>query len=34
VHLAEPGTEVTIDLRGRERKAHIVPKPFYKRGEA
>ena len=32
--LAEPGTEVTIDLRGRERKARIVPKPFYKRGEA
>ena len=32
--LAEPGTVVTIDLRGRERKARIVPKPFYKRGEA
>jgi len=32
--LAEPGSEVTIDLRGRERKARIVPKPFYKRGEA
>ena len=32
--LAEPGTEVTIDLRGRERRARIVPKPFYKRGEA
>ena len=32
--LAEPGTEVTLDLRGRERKARIVPKPFYKRGEA
>jgi len=32
--LAELGSEVTIDLRGRERKARIVPKPFYKQGEA
>jgi aminomethyltransferase len=34
VAFAEPGTEVTVDLRGRERKARIVPKPFYKRKEA
>jgi len=26
--LAEPGTEITIDLRGRPRRAHIVRKPF------
>jgi aminomethyltransferase len=32
--LAEPGTEITIDLRGRPRRAHIVRKPFYKREEA
>jgi aminomethyltransferase len=31
--LAEPGTEITIDLRGRPRWAHIVRKPFYKREE-
>ena len=31
--LAEPGTEITIDLRGRPRRAHIVRKPFYKREE-
>jgi aminomethyltransferase len=30
---AEPDTEITIDLRGRERRAHIVRKPFYKREE-
>jgi aminomethyltransferase len=30
---AEPGTEITVDLRGRPRRAHIVPKPFYKREE-
>jgi aminomethyltransferase len=30
---AEPGTEITIDLRGRPRRARIVKKPFYKRGE-
>jgi len=28
---AEPGTEITIDLRGRPRGARIVRKPFYKR---
>jgi len=31
--LAEPGTEITIDLRGRPRRARIVKKPFYKREE-
>ena len=31
--LAEPGIEITIDLRGRPRRAHIVRKPFYKREE-
>jgi aminomethyltransferase len=30
---AEPGTELTIDLRGRRRGARIVRKPFYQRGE-
>jgi aminomethyltransferase len=30
---AEPGTEITIDLRGRPRRARIVKKPFYKREE-
>jgi aminomethyltransferase len=28
---SEPGTEVTVDLRGRPRKGHIVKKPIYKR---
>lgn len=32
--LAEPGTEITIDLRGRPRRARIVKKPFYKREES
>ncbi len=31
---AEPGTPVTVDLRGRPRRARIVPKPFYKREES
>ncbi|MGH3012947.1 MAG: glycine cleavage T C-terminal barrel domain-containing protein, partial [Gaiellaceae bacterium] len=31
--LAAPETEITIDLRGRPRRARIVPKPFYKREE-
>jgi aminomethyltransferase len=31
--LAEPGTELTIDLRGRPRRARIVKKPFYEREE-
>jgi aminomethyltransferase len=29
--LAEPGTEITIDVRGRRRRARIVKKPIYKR---
>jgi aminomethyltransferase len=32
--LAEPGTEITIDMRGRPRRARIVRKPFYKREES
>jgi aminomethyltransferase len=32
--LATPGTRITIDVRGRERAARIVPKPIYKREEA
>jgi aminomethyltransferase len=31
--LAEPGTQLTIDLRGRNRRARVVPKPIYKREE-
>jgi aminomethyltransferase len=31
--LAPPGTELTIDLRGRERRARVVPKPIYRREE-
>jgi aminomethyltransferase len=31
---AEPGTELTIDVRGRPRKARVVKKPIYKREEA
>jgi aminomethyltransferase len=30
---AEPGTELTIDVRGRERRARVVPKPIYEREE-
>jgi aminomethyltransferase len=30
---AAPDTPITIDLRGRARRARIVPKPFYKREE-
>jgi aminomethyltransferase len=30
---AAPGAELTIDVRGRPRKARIVPKPIYKREE-
>jgi aminomethyltransferase len=29
--LAEPGTGLTVDLRGRERRAEVVAKPFYRR---
>jgi aminomethyltransferase len=28
---AEPGTQLTIDLRGRPRRAEVVKKPIYKR---
>jgi aminomethyltransferase len=31
--LAEPGTELTIDVRGRQRRARTVPKPIYRREE-
>jgi aminomethyltransferase len=31
---SEPGTEITIDVRGRARKAKIVKKPIYRRGES
>jgi len=31
--LAEPGTELTIDVRGRRRKARVVKKPIYRREE-
>jgi glycine cleavage system T protein (aminomethyltransferase) len=29
--LAEPGQELTVDVRGRPRRARVVPKPIYKR---
>lgn len=32
--LAAPGTDLTIDVRGRHRKARIVEKPIYKREES
>ena len=28
---AAPGTELTIDVRGKERRATVVPKPIYKK---
>jgi aminomethyltransferase len=31
--LAEPGSELTIDLRGRQRRGRVVTKPIYKREE-
>ena len=31
VELAAPGTEITIDVRGRPSAARVVPMPFYKR---
>jgi aminomethyltransferase len=31
--LAEPGSELTIDVRGRHRKARVVKKPIYRREE-
>jgi aminomethyltransferase len=30
---AAPGSRLTIDIRGRERRAEVVPKPIYKREE-
>ena len=30
---AAPGATITIDIRGRPRRAEVVPKPIYKRGE-
>ena len=30
---AAPGTELTIDVRGRSARGEIVPKPIYKREE-
>jgi aminomethyltransferase len=30
---AAPGTELTIDVRGKDRRATVVPKPIYKRGD-
>ncbi len=32
--LAQPGTELTIDVRGRHRRAHVVAKPIYRREES
>jgi aminomethyltransferase len=32
--LAEPGSEITIDVRGAHRRARVVKKPIYKREEA
>jgi aminomethyltransferase len=31
LELAEPGSELTIDIRGRASRATVVPLPFYKR---
>src|SRR5262245_32465211 len=31
VESAEPGTEITIDVRGRDRRGRIVPKPIYRK---
>ena len=31
--LAKPGEEITIDVRGKPRRAKIVQKPIYKREE-
>jgi aminomethyltransferase len=28
---SEPGTELTIDVRGRSRRARVVKKPIYRR---
>jgi aminomethyltransferase len=34
VALAEPGQELTIDVRGRHRRARVVEKPIYRREES
>jgi aminomethyltransferase len=34
VAFAEPGTELTIDVRGRARGARVVKKPIYNREES
>jgi aminomethyltransferase len=31
--LAAPGTELTVDVRGKRRPARVETKPLYKRGE-
>jgi aminomethyltransferase len=31
--LVEPGTSITVDVRGRPRRGHVVKKPIYTRGE-
>jgi aminomethyltransferase len=31
--LAQPGSELTIDVRGRPRRARVVKKPIYSREE-
>jgi aminomethyltransferase len=31
--LAEPGNELTIDVRGRQVRGEVVPEPFYKRSK-
>jgi glycine cleavage system aminomethyltransferase T len=31
--LAEPGQELTVDVRGRHRRARVVKKPIYRREE-
>jgi aminomethyltransferase len=33
VSQAAPGTELTIDIRGRRARAEVVPEPFYKRSK-
>jgi aminomethyltransferase len=31
--LAEPGTELTVDVRGRKEPFVVVQSPFYRRGD-
>jgi len=31
IELTAPGSEITIDVRGRPSRATVVPLPFYKR---